>query len=72
MPLWYMANKRATNKNKENNYQYQVGYMLNPEFNINKAFKEQVAINLTKSFSGATMIHVIFFLIKGTLVSFHF
>ena len=23
-------------------YQFQVGYMLNPEFNSNKAFKEQV------------------------------
>ena len=44
MPLWYMANKRATNKNKENNYQYQVGYMLNPEFNINKVLKEKLKL----------------------------
>ena len=29
--------------------------MLNPELNINKAFKEQVENNMEKSFNGTTM-----------------
>ena len=32
--------------------------MLNPELNSNKSLKEQVEINMEKSFSGATMMIV--------------
>ena len=46
-------------------YQFQVGYMLNPEFNSNKEFKEQVEINLEKFFSGETMTPVRKVLQKG-------
>ena len=53
-------------------YQFQVGYMLNPELNINKAFKEQVDINLEKYFSGATIMPLKKFYKKGTLVFFQF
>ena len=41
MPLWNIANKMVTNKTIFLN-QFQVGYMLITESNINKAFKEQV------------------------------
>ena len=37
-------------------YQFQVGYMLNPELKSNKAFKEQVDTNTEKSFSGAAIM----------------
>ena len=38
---------------KENKkmHQFQVGYMLNTELNINKAFKEHVEINLANTLS---------------------
>ena len=36
-------------------YQFQVGYMLNHELKINKTFKEQVGINLEKTFSYTKM-----------------
>ena len=45
-------------KGKKLIYQFQVGYMLNPELNINKAFKEKVEINMANSFSGTTMTPV--------------
>ena len=38
--------------------QFQVGYMLNPESNINKAFKEKDDINLEKSFKSTTIMPV--------------
>ena len=37
-----MANKMVMNKNKKQIEQYQVWYVLKPELDINKAFKEQV------------------------------
>ena len=57
---------------KKQFYQFQVGYMLNPELNINKVFKEQVEINIEKSFSGATMIPVRKVLLKGKTCVIHF
>ena len=46
------------NEEEKRIYQFQVGSMLNPGLNINKAFKEQVEINMANSFSGATMMPV--------------
>ena len=53
------------NEKEKTVYQFQVGYMLNPELNINREFKEQVVINMTTSFSGATMLPVIKVVKKG-------
>ena len=52
MTLWHPENKMKINE-KENYFlnQFQVGYMLNPELNINKASKDQVEINLANPFS---------------------
>ena len=52
-------------KREKKIHQFQVGYMLNPELNINKAFKEKVESNLAKSFSGTTMTLVRKVLKKG-------
>ena len=46
-------------------YQLQVGYVLNPELNSTMSFKEKVEINMTKAFSGATIMPVIKVLQKG-------
>ena len=46
-------------------YQFQVGYMLNTEFIMNKVFKEQIESNLARSFSGATRMPVRKLLKKG-------
>ena len=59
------------NENEKTIYQFQLGYMLNPELNINRAFKKQVGINLEKSFSGATMMPISGVLKNVTLVCFH-
>ena len=35
----HMTNKMAMNEKEKTVYQFQVGYMLNPELNINREFK---------------------------------
>ena len=55
-PLSLMANKMLIIEKEEKVNQFQVGYLLNPELNSDKAFKETFEINLAKSFSGATMM----------------
>ena len=63
LPLLNLVNKIVINGKKM--YQLQVGYMLNPELNSTMSFKEQVEINMTKAFSGATIMPVIKVLQKG-------
>ena len=49
--LWYMKINMAMNENKNNFfYQFQVGYILNPGLNIDRAFKELVESNTALTF----------------------
>ena len=38
--------------------EFSVGYVMNPNFNTNKAFREQVKICLKKTFGPSTNIHI--------------
>ena len=64
LPLSHTENKKVMSE-KYSFDQFQVGYALNPELNINRVLKEQVEINLEKSFSGATIMPVRKVLHKG-------
>ena len=43
---------------KERIHKFLIGYMINPTFNINKAFREQVNKCMKNTFSAITQPHI--------------
>ena len=62
----------AMNENGILFYQFQVGYMLNPGFNINKALREKVESYLDFNFSSKTIMPIRKVMRKDNTRVFHF
>ena len=65
LPLSYMAESYIwlEEKNQRIN-ELSIGYMMNPNLGINKAFKEQVKVCMKTTFSTSTMTHISKILLK--------
>ena len=59
LPLSYMAKTYIwLEETNQRINEFSIGYMMNPNFSINKALKEQVKVCLKNTFSTSTLSHI--------------
>ena len=60
-----MAKRYIWLEEKKHTNDFSIGYMINPDFNINKAFKEKVTKCMKTTFGAITQPHISKILFKN-------